>query len=166
MLLVAGSEDSAALAAMARMTEKGLHQPHPVSGIAMRLDGDSWVPWLTDAGHRQHRAFAQLRLQTIERDYRRQTELLKKVHEQTGRRVSVGRFMLGQDPATRKPFSLCLWSPDLPSLLPRTDRVAFMEEEDDRPLIVEWERVWEVLGKMYGAAGDVPGAVSGGGVSG
>jgi hypothetical protein len=89
-------------------------------------------------------------------DYRRQTELLKKVHEKTGQHVSVGRFMLGQDPATRKPFSLCLWSPDLPSLLPRTDRVAFMEEEDDPPLLVEWDRVWDVLGYLMEPQGMYP----------
>jgi hypothetical protein len=155
-LLVAGSEDSSALAAMAKMTEEGLNQPHPVSGIAMRLDGDSWVPWLPDPGHPQHRALAVLRLQTTERDYRRQTDLLKKVHKQTDQEVSVARLLLGQDESTGEAFSYCLWSPVVPALLPRTDRVAFMEEDDDLPMLVDWDRVCEVLGHLMEPQGMYP----------
>jgi hypothetical protein len=88
--------------------------------------------------------------------YCRQTELLKKLHKQTDQEVSVARFLLGQDESTGEAFSYCLWCPDLPILLPHVDRVAFMEEEDDRPMLVDWDRVCEAVGHLMEPQGMYP----------
>jgi hypothetical protein len=88
--------------------------------------------------------------------FRQQTELLKKLHEQTDQDVSVARFLLGRDELTREALSYCVWSPCVPALLPHADRVAFMEEEDDPPMFMEWDRVGQVLGHLMEPIGMYP----------
>jgi uncharacterized protein YtpQ (UPF0354 family) len=65
LLVVAGTEDVTALKAMAELTPDAMNRPPALSGIAVRLDGDQWVPWMPKA-HRPHfQAFHALRLQTL-----------------------------------------------------------------------------------------------------
>jgi len=48
-LIVVGSEDFKGLAGMAKLAAKAMKEPCPISGIALRLDGDESMPWLTSA---------------------------------------------------------------------------------------------------------------------
>ena len=59
-LVVVGSEDAEGLSGMLKMATEALKQPRPISGIALRLDGDEWVPWLPDALHPLYKDFQQL----------------------------------------------------------------------------------------------------------
>ena len=45
-LIVVGSEDVEGLAGMVKLAAKAMKEPRPISGIALRLDGDEWTPWL------------------------------------------------------------------------------------------------------------------------
>ena len=48
-LIVAGADDAAGLEAMLKMAAEALQQLRPISSIAVRFDGEEWVPWLPEA---------------------------------------------------------------------------------------------------------------------
>ena len=64
MLIVAGSEDAPGLEAMVALAKKAFQQPRTVSGAALRLDGDEWVPWMPAADHRLYEEFQALRMRS------------------------------------------------------------------------------------------------------
>jgi hypothetical protein len=99
LLVVAGTEDVAALKAMAELTPDAMNRPPALSGIPVRLDGDEWVSWMPKA-HRPHfQAFHALRLQTLRMYYEEQQRLLETLYEQTEERVSVGQYNAVQNKA-------------------------------------------------------------------
>ena len=67
-LIVVGSEDVDGLAGMVKMVDKALKEPRPISGIALRLDGDEWTPWLPPLSHPHYKEFQQFHLQSLGQD--------------------------------------------------------------------------------------------------
>lgn len=92
-LIVVGSEDDDGLAGMVKLAAKAMREPRPISGIALRLDGDDWIPWLPDASHPSYKAFQELQLQSFGQDYASQKVMLDKLHEKNGEDVFVANFM-------------------------------------------------------------------------
>lgn len=143
-LIVTGSEDMDGLKGMWVLATDALQQPRPISGIALRLDGDDWVPWLPDPSHPLYNDFRGLYLQSIGRDYTQQKQVLDGT---TGKDTFVASFSLVQHPETGKFMTCCVWPKDMLVLLPRTDQIAFMQEGKD-PLMAAWDRVVEVVGDL------------------
>ena len=50
-LIVAGADDAAGLEAMLKMATEALQQLRPISSVAVRFDGEEWVPWLPETSH-------------------------------------------------------------------------------------------------------------------
>jgi hypothetical protein len=146
-LIVAGSDDADGLAAMLTMAGESLKEPHPISGIALRLDGDEWTPWLPDVSHPSYRGFRQLYLGTLEQDYAHQKDLLEKLHAEKGEDVFVPTFSVIKAPNGRL-FSYAVWAGGVShALLPKTD-VLLLGRVDGEPAMVEWEKVVEVAGDL------------------
>ena len=59
-LIVAGADDADGLEAMLKMAAEALQQLRPISSIAVRFDGEEWVPWLPEASHPLHKQFRRL----------------------------------------------------------------------------------------------------------
>ena len=97
-LIVVGSEDVEGLAGMVKLAAKAMKEPRPISGIALRLDGDDWTPWLPDASHPSYKAFQELQLQSFGQDYAQQKEMLDKLHEKNGEDVFVANFSAIKSP--------------------------------------------------------------------
>jgi hypothetical protein len=157
MLLVAGSDDLPSLQGMLRLATEAIQQPRRISGIALRLDGDEWAPWLPDAGHPLYWDFRKLQTQTFGQAYAEQKELLDKLHRQTGEDVFVGSFLgMGRE-GTNELTSYCVWGKGatVAGLLPRTDLIAFFKQ-DYKPLLVPWERAAEVVGSLMQPMGMYP----------
>jgi uncharacterized protein YtpQ (UPF0354 family) len=79
-LIVVGLEDKAGLKAMVAMAKEGLTKPRPISGIAVRLEGDEWTPWLPGPSHPQYPEFRSLQLHSHGQDYGERTQ----PHRQVG----------------------------------------------------------------------------------
>jgi uncharacterized protein YtpQ (UPF0354 family) len=88
-LIVTGSEDMDGLKGMLGLATNVLQQPRPISGIAFRLDGDDWGPWLPDPSHPLFSKFRGLQLQSLGRDYAKQKEMLDGT---TGKHTFVASF--------------------------------------------------------------------------
>ena len=147
MLIVGGSEDKSSLEAMVALAKKALEQPRALSGVAVRLDGDDWAPWMPDAGHPLYDEFRLLRMQTCGQDYAEQKELLDALHEKTGEDVFVASFSAIQHNSTGHRTSYCTWAKGLESLLPRAERI-LLGGEDQQPIMAPWEKVVEVAGDL------------------
>ena len=144
-LIVTGTEDMDGLKGMLGLATNALHQPRPISGIAVRLDGDEWGPWLPDPSHPLFSEFRGLQLQSIGRDYAGQKEMLD---ETTDEDTFVASFSIVQHPDTRHFITYCVWPKDSLVLLPRTDTIAFMQNGKNQPLMAEWDLVVDVVGHL------------------
>jgi hypothetical protein len=85
-----------------------------------------------------------LQLQSIGRGYAEQKEMLD---ETTDKDTFVASFSIAQHPETGDFMTYCVWPRDTLTLLPHTDRIAFMQEGKG-PLLAEWDRVVEVMGGL------------------
>ncbi len=146
MLIVAGSEDAPGLQAMIELAKKEFEKPRTVSGTALRLDGDAWAPWMPEASHPLCSAFRALWIRSCGQDYVEQKELLDALYEKTGVDILVARFM-AIEPQKGHIFTYCIWSKDVPTLLPRTDSVAF-QGAAETPVVATWEKVVEIAGNL------------------
>lgn len=143
-LIVAGSEDVEGLAGMVRMAKHALNEPRPISGIALRLDGDEWTPWLPPSSHPSYKDFQEFQLQTLAKDYADQKELLDKLYEKNREDVFVATYSVVRSPEG-KVFSYAAWGGSGKSLLPETDVVVLMRK-DGRPVMVEGKKLLAEMG--------------------
>jgi uncharacterized protein YtpQ (UPF0354 family) len=153
-LIVVGSEDVKGLAGMAKLAAKAMKEPRSISGIALRLNGDDWVPWLPDVSHPSYRQFQELRLQSFGQDYAQQKEMLDKLYEKNGEDVFVANFSAIKRP-DGKVFSYATWTETTNSLLPKTD-VLVLGRLGSEPQMVEWGKVVEVMGDLMEAVDIYP----------
>lgn len=125
--MVAGENDDDALIAMLAMAKESLAHARPISGVALRLESDGWMPWLPDTAHPMHWDFRMLRLDSRGRDYAEQKELLDELNEKNSGGVVVATYNVVKDD-TGHVNSYAVLSPGVDTLLPETDLIIFMRE--------------------------------------
>lgn len=159
-LLLTGADDPHGLLTVATVAEDVMKQPRFISGIALRLVGEDWAPFLPPAGHPAHMPFRRLRAHSIGRDYANQGEALKALHQKTGDEVFVASYSIAQKKDTDEVMSYCVWSGDIDSLLPEADVVYFvrMKNEEDAEIVGQgsWERVREAFSDLMQPQGLYP----------
>jgi hypothetical protein len=155
-LLVAGADDLGSLKGMLTLAKETLQQPRRISGIALRLDGDEWTPWLPEESHPLYWDFRRLHTQSFGQAYSEQKELLDKLHEKTGEDVFVASFLGMEREGTNELSSYCVWGNGVLAWLPRTDLVVCAETKGQTPRMVPWERVVEVVGDLMKPMGMYP----------
>jgi hypothetical protein len=159
-LLLTGSDDDEGLTRVAALAEEALGQPRAVSGRAVRLDGETWLPFLPGPGHPAHARFRELTVRSLGQDYADQAELLRALYEKQGKDVFVASFSAIKEKDTGAVVSYCVWSEGVDSLLPRTDEVAFYRPDapEGKQVLarVPWETVAEVAGALMKPAGLYP----------
>ncbi len=149
MLIVTGSEDATGLEAMAALAKKALEQPRTVSGAAVRLAGDEWVPWTPPADHPLYEEFHGLWLQSQGQDYAEQKELLDKLHESRSEDILVASFNVMQHKETGQRMNFCLWVEGPVTWLPRSERIVLKGlGAEQPPVIAAWDKVVEVAGEL------------------
>ena len=153
-LIVVGSEDVEGLAGMVKLAAKAMKEPRPISGIALRFDGDDWVPWLPDVSHPSYKGFQELQLQSFGQDYAQQKEMLDKLHTKNGEEVFVANFSAIKRP-DGKVVSYATWTETTNSLLPKTDTLV-LGRMGSEPQMVEWEKVVEIVGDLMEAVDIYP----------
>jgi hypothetical protein len=145
-LIIAGADDSAGLDAMLKMADEALRQLRPISSVAVRFDGQDWVPWLPEASHPLYRQFRRFYFDALGRDYAEQKELLDRLHAKTNKNVFVATFNVVQDPQGRL-LSYAVWTERVESFLPETDMVVFGGMEGE-PTMVPWAKALEEVGHL------------------
>ncbi len=155
-LYVAGSEDMHALKEMLKAAAEEMQKPRYISGIALRLDGDEWVPWLPAEDHPLYQDFHKLRTQTFGQAYGEQKELLDKLHEKTGQDIFVASFSGMGKKDTNELTSFCVWGKDVLGLASpyRSDYV--YGRTRPRATAGPLGSGGQSRGRLDGADGDVP----------
>jgi hypothetical protein len=108
-LLVAGADDPEALVALGELAQAALDDDRPISGVAHRLDGNRWVPWLPPADHPAHAPLKMAAAKSRARDYAEQKDLLERLHEQSGRDCYVAGFEAMHDKADGRIVTFTFW---------------------------------------------------------
>lgn len=147
-LVVVGSEDAEGVSRMLKMANEAVKQPHAISGIALRLVGEDWVPWLPDVSHPLYKGFQRFHLQTLGQNYAEQKELLDKLYQKTGKDIFVASFSVTQakDGTVR---SWAAWAADVTdAMLPKTDVLLLGRSGGGKPRMVQWQKAMDVAGDL------------------
>jgi hypothetical protein len=154
-LIVAGTEDLEALTGMLALAKDALQKPRIISATAVRLDGDEWVSWLPEASHPLYEEFRLLAIRSLAQDYREQKGLLDQLHVKTGEDILVAQYMGIVNNDTGDFYTQCVWAKDVPTLLPRTDRIVF-SQPGQSSLVAAWDQAVRVAGELMEAVDVYP----------
>jgi hypothetical protein len=146
-LLVAGEYDDDALRAMLTIAKEGLQELRPISGVALRLDGDDWTTWLPEPDRLLYEEFRTLQIQSFGGDCTEQKELLDKLHEKNGEDIFVPSYSVLKAKESGRLSSYSVWADGVDTLLPITDLVCFAKEGHE-PVMVEFETVLNRVGRL------------------
>src|SRR5262249_53417281 len=142
-LLVAGSDDTDALAAMVLAIDKALTLPKGNTPELYRLDGTTWHPYRLPEDHPLAAKHAELLAGFASDDYRQQMELIEALHARRGIDVAVAtHFAMRRDDGSV--YSYCVW-PDRPASIPRADEIAIADGRGAAQLL-PWDAVVAVVG--------------------
>ncbi len=154
-LLVTGSDDDGGLTIMATLAEKGLDQPYPLSGVPLIFDDGAWQDWMPPEGHPLHRTFKQMEINWIGPLYHEQKKLLDAIHEKQGIDIFVASFSVFEHKDGRR-LSYCVWTKGVDSLLPVTQKVAFVKGQGIPAVFADWSRVVETFADLMEQTDDYP----------
>jgi hypothetical protein len=160
ILLVTGSDDTAGLVAAGRFAEDVYQKPRFLSGVAVRLTGNQWVPYLPPPDHPAYLPLRRLRIHDLSRDYAQQSEALKAISEKKGDDVFVASSSLLRKKDNDEVISYSVWSDGIETLLPEADMISFfrLKGEKDGEIVAHasWQRVREVVGDLMTPMGFYP----------
>lgn len=155
-LIVTGSLDIDGLRELASMTTAASGRPRFTSGIALRLAGDTWVPFLPLPDHPLYGQFRSLWSNSLAAEYGWQCDLLQRLYTAQDDDCLVSGTCSADDPAMG---TLCVWEKDRQQLLPETRFVAFGGLAADPELyfgFAEWPVLREVAGNLMEPLGIYP----------
>lgn len=160
-LLVTGAENQAGLAAIIAIAEKTLEQPRPISGFAFRLVEDEWTCWLPPANHVHFGHLHKLHLQSLGQEYAEQKSLLDELHEKQNKDVFVASYNVIQERTSGQLSSYSLWTEGVDTLLPRTERVIFLQPDGSEQggkiaAYADWDRVCDAVGDLLEPTDEYP----------
>ena len=155
-LLITGSEDELGLTLMAELAEKGLQAPYPLSGDPLVLDEDVWLDWMPPEDHPLHRRFLGIATNWLGPLYSIQKDYLDEIHKKQAIDIFVASFSAVQK-KDGQIVSYCVWGEGVDSLLPVTQKVAFMMHGRDGPVALgDWARVASIVGDLLEPTDDYP----------
>jgi len=154
-LFVTGSEDEAGLATMAAMEEKPLQDPYALSAVPLIFEDGTWQDWMPPEGHTLRHTFQQMEINWIGPFYHEQAKLLNAVHEKQGIDILVASFSALQN-KDGELLTYCVWANGVDSLLPVSQKVAFMKGEGIAAVFADWSRVIETFGDLMELTEDYP----------
>ncbi len=148
LLLVCGSEDPGALAAMAKLATAGLQDSRAETGIPVILNGPRW-----ETARPTHEYLAPLRelyVHSVASEYGEQASWLEQ--QQTDDSPYVASVMLTQNRQTGEFCTVSVWGEGVKTLLPRAEVIAFMRGSADGPrpdsIMARWDDVQQICGPL------------------
>jgi hypothetical protein len=149
-LLVTGTDDDAGLAAMLALTKQAQEEPRLLVPIPICLDGDAWVDWFPEKSHPLYGDFRDLAMRFYHQEYSDQKEMLERLHEKNGTDIFVASHTVMQKEGGSI-FSYSAWTRGVPTLLPKTEWIAFGSVDDDDKgvlALAAWERTQAIVGRL------------------
>ena len=146
-LLITGSDDEVGLRFMLTQAANVYEKPHPMPPILLRLEGDDWVPWLPPESSPMHKSFKRIRDISVASEYHEQQSLLNALYKRDGNNTVIAEYMTMQSEDENEPdWSYTIWQKGKKMLLPKTERIVFMDEETIPTFAVPLDIVCDVVG--------------------
>jgi hypothetical protein len=156
-LIVTGTDDPAALA---KALELALAEsPRPVSAVPLLRRWPTWEPLILPEDHPCHALWSRVSTKESFEIYRQQKELLERLHEKKKEDLFVASYQVVEDTRTGLRTSYCVWGLDVRSLLPKTDRIFFVDLGGPGGQTVEdfpWDVVETCCGDLLQPTQDLP----------
>jgi hypothetical protein len=150
-LLLTGSGDEEGLARLAELAAEAYEHARSISGLALRLDGDEWLPFLPAEGHPAYQQFRLLAIRSLAGDYADQKGLLEQLQEGEADPAYIAPCTAMRDKESGEAFSYCVWSEGVHAWLPRADMVVFYRHDEENGQVLgsaPWEEVVQVAGDL------------------
>ncbi len=152
VLIVTGSDNAEGLSHAAALARQVLeNEARPMSGVALRLNDRTWERFLPRDDHPAYVELANLAAESVGQLYSEQKQLLDQA-KTVDTPLIVAGFMGTQRPSDNKLETFSIWPREVATLLPRTDRVVFMQTDEQGEGQVlgaaPWQRVVEVIGDL------------------
>jgi hypothetical protein len=154
-LLVTGEDDREGLAALAAAAEEGYDHPRAIGISPLLLDGEAWRAFRPSGADALSVQLSNLSVRNLGSRYADQLRVLEKLHEKSGDDVLVAKFSGLSATEGGAIHTCCLWSPGIPTLLPKTELVTFAGEGRDEALF-PWDAVVAEAGALMKPQGLVP----------
>ena len=152
LLLVAGSEDTAALIAMTEAARKTFEQPQPICASPLLLENGQWIDWEVPAGHPAYGAFRLLQIQRMKADYEEQENLLNGVALRRNEEIFVSNFDAMRKKDSGELITFTSWTDGVPSLLPEVDQICFVRVQSAKNIEglgwVKWDEVMRIAPQL------------------
>lgn len=143
-LFLTGSEDEEGQKILLDLVEEQKDNPRPVLPIPHVLGCDDWQVWTPPPGNPHADRFRRLEVEYFHGEYAEQKSLLDQLHEQDGMDLFVASYTAIEK--DDKLLSYCVWAETVTTLLPKTQYVAFIAQDQNALGLVPWERVLQVMG--------------------
>jgi len=151
-LIVTGSEDMEGLECLFKLMAEAWECPRPMSPQPMILRNNEWVDFFPEYDTPLYDKFQYYKVQSLANDYDEQKQVLEKYHEAMDMEIFVATYTALKEDETGEIYSHCVWTKDVDSILPKTDRVFFYNDdmpEDKKTLgYFKWDKVAEVMGDI------------------
>ncbi|MEZ6187548.1 MAG: hypothetical protein R3F62_21380 [Planctomycetota bacterium] len=148
-LLVAGEDDPDAIRTLLTLVREDVQElARPLSPLPLILRDDEWVDWEPPVGHPARPLFDELAVHYYADAYGTQRELLEALQEARAEPAGFVATYFGlKSTDTGLVTSACAWGRGVDSLLPRTERIDFVDEEG---VIASgtWSHVQQVAGEL------------------
>jgi hypothetical protein len=152
-LLVTGSENHAGIQAMLKHAEEIVRtKPRPMNPAPLILKNGEVADFFVAENSPIFNDVERAKKVSALFYYQQQTETLKKLYEQKGKDLFVANYTLNRL-ETGGYESLCVWSKTVPTLLPKTDFIAFFDptkpESQRKRGRAKWDDVMRIAGDLF-----------------
>ena len=146
-LWIAGSRNPDALSTLLKVAEAAHFEPYSISPSLFWLNDGAWSEYVSEdpAFHRQMKSLQRRREAT---DYHQQKESLNAIHEVEKVDIFVASYNVYKQKDGAE-YSACVWTHDVDSLLPKTERIFFLVDKDAKDhIMAAWETALSVVGGL------------------
>jgi hypothetical protein len=146
-LFITGSEDYVGLQFMIELAAGRLGGAYPLSGSPLILQDGEWVDWMPPPTCPAYPKFREMASRFLGSLYSEQKRALEAAFQRGGVDIFVASFSGSERPGGGL-VTYCTWGDGIDSLLPVTDKVAFVREHQGMIALGEWEKVVEIAGHL------------------
>ena len=137
---------------MLQVAEQALTQPRSLPPLMLRWDGLAWQRFIPEALDTR---LKQLRVQEQAGDYHDQQTMLNEAHARDSLDVFVAQYTVVKR-TSGEMFSVCVWSDNVHSLLPKTDFVVLYRNSPKQLAYVPWEVLSIECGELMSPTENLP----------
>lgn len=158
-LIISGESNPVGLAIMLNASEVALKQPRPMAAIPLVLSDSTWYPLQVRDDHPEKSRVDYWRMMAMRDIYNSQKDLLDQLYAKEQKELFVATYTGLVKKETGVATSAAAWTQDVPSLLPRADRITLVRVADkgaDVLCTIPWEVAQQTLGDLMKPQGMYP----------